>query len=102
MVWKAETGLAAGSDWVPGTVTFTDTVTAVHVSSKGQLYLNFGGEHPNQVLSVWMPKSYVRAGVPDFFLRLKGKLTTVTGDFRHYKGKPEIVVHKAEQITWAP
>lgn len=79
-------------------VSFTDVVAATHESKEGQLYLNFGGEYPNQVLSVWMPKSYVRKGVPAWFKTLEGREVTITGRREFYKGKPQVVVHKVNQI----
>lgn len=85
-------------DYYPREVSFTDTVTSTHESKEGQLYLNFGGEYPNQSLTVWMPKSYVRKGVAAWFKTLKGKEITVTGNRGLYKDKPQVVVHKVTQI----
>jgi hypothetical protein len=98
LIWDVERGLEVGSDWIPKNETFTDVVTAIHVSRSGQSYLNFGGKYPNQLLSVWLPKSYTSLKAQAFLKDLPGKTVTVTGDFRYYEGKPEMVIRKVSQI----
>ena len=86
-------------DGVAGyTVTILDTVAAVHQSDKGQWYLSFGGRYPDHILSVWVPKSYTKAGKRAWFASLEGQRVKVTGQARLYKSRPEIVVNNLDTI----
>lgn len=87
-----------GSDWPEMGVRFQDTVSAVTIAKSGQWYLNFGEPYPHQTLSVWVPKSYTRKTKQAWFLGLKGKTVRVEGRASSYKGTPEVVVNKLDQI----
>lgn len=84
-----------------GEVQFTAEVAGVHISNAGQWYLHFGGDYPNQTLSVWWPKSYTKKQHRSWFCLLKGQQVTVKGRPRYYKGRPEVVVNEITDISIA-
>lgn len=79
-------------------VEFVDVVHTATQAKSEQCYLNFGGAFPNQTLSVWWPKSYVRKGQLPTFFSLEGKRVKVSGRAEAYKGKPEVVIHSMDDV----
>jgi DNA/RNA endonuclease YhcR with UshA esterase domain len=81
-------------------ITVCSKVTGTHVSSgdKKNINLNFGKPFPDNVFSVFIAESDAsgfKNNPADF---LKDKNVCVTGVVKIYKGKPEIVVTKEDQI----
>ena len=61
-------------------------------------FLNMGGEYPKQLLTVviWADIREQIKGKPE--LDFKNKNICITGRIELYKGSPQIVIKKAEQI----
>lgn len=76
------------------------TVAKVSVSGSGTTYLNFGGTFPNQTFTAVIFASDAAAfSNPK---QWEGKRVIAKGKVELYKGKPEIVLHKASQLSLAP
>lgn len=71
---------------------------AVSTSQKGNAFINFGGEYPNQTFTGWIPTGTPLASYASLQL-LKGKKVKTTGRIELYGGKPEIKVLSKSQIT---
>ena len=61
-------------------------------------FLNMGGAYPNQLLTVviWVDAREQIKGKPE--VDFKNKNICITGKIELYKGSPQIVIKKAEQI----
>jgi DNA/RNA endonuclease YhcR with UshA esterase domain len=79
------------------TATITDKVDGVHQSGKGNIFLNMGGNYPNQAFTAFIPS----ASAPQFSnpQQYEGRTVAVSGKITLYKGKPEIIVNSPSQIS---
>src|SRR5262249_52969769 len=76
--------------------TVQGVVVNVHISSKGNAFLNFGHAYPDQVFSgVIFASSVAQFGD---LTRYQGKQVQVTGQISLYKGKPEIILETPYQL----
>ena len=67
----------------------------VHVTQKGDVFLNFGGKYPNSVFTA----GCFQGAIPAEELKaLNGKLISVKGEIKEYNGQVEIVLESVEQI----
>ena len=82
------------------TVAVKGTVAKVSVSSSGTTYLNFGGTFPNQVFTAVI-FSADAASFPKPQQWEKQRVIA-RGKVELYKGKPEIILKKATQLSLAP
>src|SRR5436189_4374150 len=79
------------------TATITDTVDGVHQSGKGNIFLNMGGNYPNQAFTAFIPStSAAQFPQPQQY---EGRTVAVSGKITLYKGKPEIIVNSPSQIS---
>jgi DNA/RNA endonuclease YhcR with UshA esterase domain len=78
------------------TVTVEGVVANVHISGKGNGFLNFGAAYPKQVFAAYVPASTAMSGYD--LLAMEGKTVRVTGKIGLYKSKPEIIVTKSDQV----
>ena len=98
--------VAAASDLSPAEAAthLTETGTVVGIVSQasernGYVFLNFGKPYPQHTFTAFIPaKMLSAAGGAAFLTSLHGKSVAVTGKIIDYKGKPEIVVTKRDQI----
>jgi len=76
--------------------TVIGTVVAVHRTSSGNIYLNFGAAYPHQTFSgaVLGPRDSKLLHLDS----LAGKRVAVKGLIKLYKGLPEIVIEEASQV----
>jgi DNA/RNA endonuclease YhcR with UshA esterase domain len=66
-------------------------------SSKGNIFLNMGGKYPNQEFTAYIPSSSAaQFSNPQQY---EGRTVAVSGKISLYKGKPEIKVNSASQIS---
>ena len=75
------------------------TVAKVSVSASGTTYLNFGAPFPNQVFSAVIFSS--DAAAVSNPKQWEGKRVVARGKVELYKGKPEIILRKASQLSSA-
>lgn len=71
-------------------------VSDVHVTQKGDVFLNFGGKHPNAVFTAVCFKSAIPS---EQLTALKGQTISVSGKIKEYNGQVEIVLNSADQIS---
>jgi DNA/RNA endonuclease YhcR with UshA esterase domain len=73
-------------------------VVSVTISPLGTTFINFGGGYPNQTFA-----GFIAAGSPiasdQRLTMIQGKAISITGTIELYKGKPEIEILSADQIT---
>ena len=76
--------------------TITDKVNSVHQSEKGNIFLNLGGQNPNQILTAFIPSNIAA----DFQnpQQYEGKTVAVSGKITLSHGKREIIVSNVSQI----
>lgn len=82
-------------------VVFCGTPSEVYLSARADapIKVNFGGTYPDQAFSVVIFPD-VLATVPDSLVKqLTGHAVRAAGVVKMYKGKPEIVVRSAADIT---
>jgi len=82
------------------TATVVGTVASVFRSPGGNVYLNFGADYPRQTFTTVAP-----APAPGWTAgldTLKGKRVRVRGEIVSYRGRVEIVLRDADQITVEP
>lgn len=90
---------ADASKHVRETATVKGLVFGVHRSKAGNIFLNIGGNYPYQAFTAYIPSNAASAFPnADSLFR---KTVVVTGKITIYKGKPEIIVTKPEQISIA-
>lgn len=82
-------------------VSIEGTVAQVSVTAAGNVYLNFGGRHPNEVFCAYVRKDSTETVNLDFLRMLEGKAVVLTGKVAEHNGKPQIVITKKEQVTVA-
>jgi DNA/RNA endonuclease YhcR with UshA esterase domain len=79
------------------TATITGAVDGMHQSGKGNIFLNMGGKYPNQAFTAFIPSASA-AQFPNP-QQYEGRTVAVSGKITLYKGKPEIIVNSASQIS---
>jgi DNA/RNA endonuclease YhcR with UshA esterase domain len=73
------------------------SVDGVHQTGKGTIFLNMGGKYPNQAFTAFISSSSAaKFSNPEQY---EGRTVSVSGKISLYKGKPEIKVNSASQIT---
>ena len=79
-------------------VTVCGKVYGTRLLDNGPTFLNMGGEYPNNPFTavIMFNKRGNFSYKPEEFLQ--GKTICVTGVMKNYKGKPEIVVEREEQV----
>ena len=72
-------------------------VVSVTTSPLGLIFINFGGEYPNQTFA-----GYIAAGstmtADQRLTMIQGKTIGITGTIQLHDGKPEIEIVSADQI----
>jgi hypothetical protein len=68
----------------------------VHVSQKGDVFINIGAAHPNQPFTA---VCFGGALPTEDLKKLDGKTVKVSGKIKDYNGQIEIVLERAEQIS---
>jgi DNA/RNA endonuclease YhcR with UshA esterase domain len=71
-------------------------VFRVHVSQKGDTFIDVGGTHPNAPFTV---VAFARTIPADSLQQLDGKVISVKGKIKEYQGKVEIVLDSMAQIS---
>lgn len=89
-------GPTKARDYIGKEVTVRGVVSDVHLSQKGDVFLNFGGKFPNSVFSAVCFKSAIPT---DQLTPLKGKTISVSGKVKDYNGQVEIVLESVDQIS---
>jgi len=100
-VFAADIKPDEAKDHAGDTVTVRGTVTQVVVARTGNVFVNFGGENPNQVFSaVVLAKRTpgLAEGGKTWLTDLKDKTVSVTGKIEINEGKPQIVLTAREDI----
>jgi len=88
-------------DHAGDSVTVRGTVLQVIVARTGNVFVNFGGEYPNQTFSAVVLAKRTPAlaeGGKTWLTDLKGKNVSVKGKIEMNEGKPEIVLTAREDI----
>lgn len=90
---------AEAHNFVRQIVTVRGTVAGVYTSGKGNTFLNLGAPYPHQQL-----EAVIFAGDAPLFAdidlhALQGRTVSVTGVVKLYKGKPEIVLNRRDQLA---
>lgn len=85
---------------VDQTATVQGTISNVHVSAKGTVFINFGRPYPNQDFTAVIFASSV-AGFGDVN-RLQGRHAQVSGQITIWKGKPEMILRSPAQLHLLP
>jgi hypothetical protein len=80
--------------------TVQGTVSNVHVSSKGTVFINFGAPYPNQDFTAVIFSS--SAGAFGDVMRLEGKKLAVSGPITMWKGKPEMILRMPASLRMLP
>jgi DNA/RNA endonuclease YhcR with UshA esterase domain len=83
-------------DHIGERATVAGVVSQVSISRGGTTFLNFGARYPNHVFTAVIFES-AAAQFPEP-QRWEGKLVSVSGPIRLYRGKPEIVLNSASQL----
>jgi hypothetical protein len=77
-------------------VTVKGQVVSVHVSKKGDVFLDLGGKYPNAPFTAVCFKE----AIPTADLKaLQGKTVSITGKVKDYQGRIEIILDTAAQIS---
>jgi DNA/RNA endonuclease YhcR with UshA esterase domain len=79
------------------TATVTGKVEDAYQAKGGNIFLNMGGRHPNEIFTVFVPAS-AAAEFKDVKM-YDGKTISVTGKIEEHKDKPEITVRAPSDIT---
>jgi DNA/RNA endonuclease YhcR with UshA esterase domain len=77
------------------TVTVKGKISDVHVTQKGDVFINFGGKFPNVTFTA---VSFQGAIPAEQLTPLNGKTISVSGKIKEYNGQVEIVLESPEQI----
>lgn len=89
-------------DYVGQTVTVTGKVAEV-TEHNGNIFINFGAKYPRQSFYGFVASrdaNYLDGKLT--FQALQGQTASITGEVKLYKGKPEIVITKEDQVTEEP
>ena len=76
-------------------VTVRGKVFGVHVSQKGDVFINIGGKHPNAPFTAVCFKQAIPT---DELKELDGQTISVRGKIKEYNGQIEIILETADQI----
>ena len=85
-------------DHVGEEATVRGKVFGVHITQKGDAFLNIGAAHPDAPFTAVCFAGAIPAETLNAF---DGKTVSIKGKIKDYKGKVEIVLDKAEQIAVA-
>lgn len=85
-------------DHVGEEATVRGKVFGVHITQKGDAFLNIGAAHPDAPFTAVCFAGAIPAETLNAF---DGKTVSIKGKIKDYKGKVEIVLDKAEQIKVA-
>jgi len=83
-------------DHVGELATVRGKVFGVHVSQKGDVFMNIGAAHPNAPFTA---VCFQQAIPTETLKALDGKTVSIKGKIKDYKGTIEIVLEKADQIS---
>ncbi len=78
------------------TMTVRGKVDRVHVSQKGDVFIDMGGKHPNATFTAICFKQVIPTAQLE---QLSGKTISITGKIKEYNGKVEIILESADQIA---
>jgi DNA/RNA endonuclease YhcR with UshA esterase domain len=85
-------------DYVDTKVTVCGEIKGTFTSNKGNIFLNFGAEYPNQIFSVVIYSRDAATFDNNPATLYYGKIICATGVVKNYRGKPEIEVSDKNQI----
>lgn len=82
------------------TVVFCGTPSEIHTPSRpdGPIKVNFGGTWPDQAFTVVIFSDVAGDDAPGLVKRLTGNEVRVKGTVKDYKGKPEIVLKRMDDL----
>ena len=72
-------------------------VVSVTTSPLGTVFINFGGEYPNQKFAGFIAAGS-RTAADERLTMIQGKIISITGTIELRQGKPEINIVSADQI----
>lgn len=79
--------------------TIEGVVTDVNLTERGHAFINMGGVYPHHTFTAYVPAVIVPILGREYLEGLRGKTIAVTGKIKLYKGKPEIVFNKKDQVV---
>jgi DNA/RNA endonuclease YhcR with UshA esterase domain len=79
--------------------TIEGIVSDVNITERGHAFINMGGVYPNHTFTAYVPAVIVPIFGKEYLESLRGKDIAVTGKIKIYKGKPEIVYNKKDQVV---
>lgn len=85
------------SQHIGETASVVGTVSEVHSSRSGTVFLNFDAPYPNEDFT-----AVIFSSSSDRFTdldRYQGQKVSVYGRIKMYRGRPEIIVNSPEQLT---
>ncbi len=77
-------------------MTVRGKVDRVHVSQKGDVFIDMGGKHPNATFTAICFKQVIPTAQLE---PLAGKTISISGKIKEYNGKVEIILESADQIA---
>jgi hypothetical protein len=79
-------------------VTVEGIVSQTHKTRRGILLLNFGGNHPNQLITAWIEKPDELANPP--LPELSGRKVKIVGKIQEFRGRLEIAIRVKDQLIF--
>ncbi len=83
-------------DHIGQEATVRGKVFGVHVTQKGDVFMNIGAAYPNQPFTAVCFQGAIPA---DDLKKFNGKTVLVKGQIKEYNGQVEIVLETADQIS---